>query len=132
MVKFVGLVVHFVAPVKVVVGAFVTLTVSGDSGLTGRGSVEVARVLDSSGVTAGVLVSGNFEKVVCGLTEGILGETFTVVSVCGETREAVVEMMAFMGLVEEAVLVLVGEVTDAVVRVVGGTTVGTLMPEMNK
>lgn len=114
-------------------GDFVTLTVSSDSTtsvLTAGGSVDVARVLGSSGVTGGVLVSGNFEKVICGLTEGILGETFTVVSV--STGEAVVEMMTFIGLVGEVVLVLVAEVTDAIVRVVGGTRVGTLMPEMNK
>lgn len=131
---FVGL-VHFVAPIKVVDGDSVTLTVYGDSttsGFTARCSVGVDGVLGSSGALDGVVLSDNLDKVVCGLTEGILGVIFTVVSVCGETVETKVEMMTSMGVVEAVMLALVAEVTDAVLIVVSGTITGTLMPKMNK
>lgn len=127
--------VHFVAPVKVVDGDSVTLTVYGGSttsGFTAGCSVGVDGVLGSSGATDGVVLSGNLEKVVCGLTEGTLGVILTVVSVCGETGETMVETLTFVGVAEAVMLVLVAEETDAVLTVVSGTITGNLMPEMNK
>lgn len=127
------LVVHAVVSVTVVGG--VTPTVDSSSGLGVRSSVggAVPAVLDSSGAAEGGRVGWSGEgKVVCVLTAGVEGGTFSVGPVGGWPED--VGVVVFSGVVEAAKPVVVAEVTAAEVggavdRVTGCTVTGPLIPE---